>query len=271
MRYEIQAGDTLSEIAYRNGTTVGELLKANPSISNPNKISAGSMIQIAPGKPLPVAAPVSSAVDMGMGAENQMCVVTKPANGTVMHCSVSSDSSANPFLTPLVDFTNEALLYTPIPTDPMDETDFGKKFQTITGGSKLSQTIAQYEKDTGKNLSPETVETLFTDADKAKKLLMVNKSLHTTYRNILNQNIPATKEAAEKAGFKKMNFGKSIFHAPWKNTKWISQNGHLEAVYGKDGSLDNSLKYKGTFNFFGPDDASGHKKTDVDPYFEWGN
>lgn len=33
----------------------------------------------------------------------------------------------------------------------------------------------------------------------------------------------------------------------------------------------NSNSVKGTFNFFGPDQAGAHKAADVDPYFKWGN
>lgn len=46
--YSIQSGDTLSEIAQRNGTTVSALMKANPLISDPNKIYAGSTLNITP-------------------------------------------------------------------------------------------------------------------------------------------------------------------------------------------------------------------------------
>ncbi len=44
--YTIKKGDTLSKIATRNGLTVDELLKANPSIKDPNKVSLGQQIII---------------------------------------------------------------------------------------------------------------------------------------------------------------------------------------------------------------------------------
>jgi LysM repeat protein len=52
----IQKGQTLSGIAKEQGTTVDALLKANPSIKNPNLIYAGSALNLpeAP-KPTPVA------------------------------------------------------------------------------------------------------------------------------------------------------------------------------------------------------------------------
>ena len=42
----IKAGDTLSQIAKDNGTTVSELMKANPNIKDANKIQAGASINI---------------------------------------------------------------------------------------------------------------------------------------------------------------------------------------------------------------------------------
>ena len=44
--YVIKSGDTLSEIAAANGTTVDALMKANPKITDPNKIYAGGTLNI---------------------------------------------------------------------------------------------------------------------------------------------------------------------------------------------------------------------------------
>jgi LysM repeat protein len=51
--YQIKPGDNLSTIAKRNNVSVAELMAANPSITNPNKITAGATITIpsASGKP----------------------------------------------------------------------------------------------------------------------------------------------------------------------------------------------------------------------------
>jgi murein DD-endopeptidase MepM/ murein hydrolase activator NlpD len=46
MNYVVKAGDTLSKIATRNGTTLAELLKANPQIKNPNKIKVGDVVSV---------------------------------------------------------------------------------------------------------------------------------------------------------------------------------------------------------------------------------
>src|SRR5690349_757152 len=42
--YTVQSGDTLGRIAERNGTTVSDILKANPNIKNANQISVGQQL-----------------------------------------------------------------------------------------------------------------------------------------------------------------------------------------------------------------------------------
>jgi len=44
--YRIQSGDTLSAIASRQGTTVAELMAANPNIKDPNRIFAGQSLNL---------------------------------------------------------------------------------------------------------------------------------------------------------------------------------------------------------------------------------
>jgi len=51
MQYTIQSGDTLSQIAQREGTTVAELQRINPQITNPNLIYAGAGLTL-PGTPV---------------------------------------------------------------------------------------------------------------------------------------------------------------------------------------------------------------------------
>lgn len=69
MNYVVKSGDTLSKIATRNGTTLAELLKANPQIKNPNKIKVGDVVSVPDTsiqntKPLPskVVAPAATPV-----------------------------------------------------------------------------------------------------------------------------------------------------------------------------------------------------------------
>ena len=46
MAYKVKSGDTLSQIAKKNGTTLQALLAANPNIKNANKIRVGQSIKM---------------------------------------------------------------------------------------------------------------------------------------------------------------------------------------------------------------------------------
>lgn len=58
--YTIKSGDTLSQIAKNNNTTVAAIQAANPSISNPNKIYAGQSINIPGQSAAPAAKPTGT-------------------------------------------------------------------------------------------------------------------------------------------------------------------------------------------------------------------
>lgn len=49
--YTIKSGQTLSSIAKQHGTTVDQIMAMNPSIKDPNKISAGATIRTTPNMP----------------------------------------------------------------------------------------------------------------------------------------------------------------------------------------------------------------------------
>lgn len=163
----------------------------------------------------------------------------------------------------------------PMPPAPA-KTEFDKKFEKATGGMTVDESTALYKKQTGKDLSREQVEVMFTDSDKAKTMLKADKDLHTSYRDILNTNIPASKSDAEKQGFIKLPWQKSIFHQDYfnpfgSNEKYVSADGHREVVFDSNGDVISDRSNIGTFNFFGPDKAGDHKAADVDPYVKWGN
>lgn len=46
MTYTVQAGDTLSKIALRKGLTLAQLMRANPQLSDPNRISVGQVLNL---------------------------------------------------------------------------------------------------------------------------------------------------------------------------------------------------------------------------------
>jgi LysM repeat protein len=85
MTYKVKAGDTLSQIAKRNGITLAQLLKANPQISDPNKIKVGTTLNLpgttpslpnttpanakpSPARVVPDATPVSTGAAAAAGA-----------------------------------------------------------------------------------------------------------------------------------------------------------------------------------------------------------
>jgi morphogenetic protein associated with SpoVID len=62
MTYTVKPGDTLSKIAKLNGCSTAQLMKANPQVSDPNKIKVGDVLTLPNGlsdlttdntKPLP--------------------------------------------------------------------------------------------------------------------------------------------------------------------------------------------------------------------------
>jgi len=58
--YKIQYGDTLSDLAQKNKTTVADLMKANPDITDPNKIYTGRTLNIPGATPVVTTTPVTS-------------------------------------------------------------------------------------------------------------------------------------------------------------------------------------------------------------------
>src|SRR5215213_8496277 len=46
MTYKVKAGDSLTKIAKRNGISLAQLLKANPQITNPDRIKVGQIVNL---------------------------------------------------------------------------------------------------------------------------------------------------------------------------------------------------------------------------------
>jgi hypothetical protein len=77
MTYKVKPGDTLSKIAKLNGCSMDQLLKANPQISDPNKIKVGDVLTLPNGlselttdntKPLPQMPPKPATSGAAAGA-----------------------------------------------------------------------------------------------------------------------------------------------------------------------------------------------------------
>lgn len=81
--YTIQRGDTLSALAKKNGVSVADIMKANPSIKDPNKIAAGASLTIPSATGNPVyqggagAAPVKGAAAATPAAGGSKTDLTK--------------------------------------------------------------------------------------------------------------------------------------------------------------------------------------------------
>ena len=150
-----------------------------------------------------------------------------------------------------------------------------KKYIKDTTKQSVKQIIARFNKDKplDKQINFNTLKTLFFDADKAKQLLMEREDLHKNLRYQLNDKAPITANDAKVADMIKLPWYKSIFHNPFKNDKYVSKDGHLEGVYDKvTGESDEDKSVMATFNFFDPNSHPlEHHKTDVEPYFKWGN
>ncbi|MBP1992920.1 RHS repeat-associated core domain-containing protein [Paenibacillus eucommiae] len=93
-------------------------------------------------------------------------------------------------------------------------------------------------------------------------------------RNVLNK-APSTEQEAIGAGWRKLKDSESIYHrigfGNENNAKYVSPSGNMEGVYDQKGNFVTDPVNMGTYNFKGPDDAGGHTKYDVIPYFILGN
>lgn len=93
--YKINAGDTLSGIAAKQGTTIQNLMSLNPSITDPNKIQAGASLNLSP-----VAAPVdtSSFTPAQLQAYNNSAALatTPPAISAATLQGVTSPANVPP-------------------------------------------------------------------------------------------------------------------------------------------------------------------------------
>lgn len=91
--YDIKPGDTLSAIAAANNTTVDALMKANPSITDPNKIYAGSSLK------LPGSTSTGSSASYSGGAGNSSggssSTVTGGAGDTAVDGGAGTDEVSN--------------------------------------------------------------------------------------------------------------------------------------------------------------------------------
>ena len=115
-----------------------------------------------------------------------------------------------------------------------------------------------------------------------EKYLSSQPSLAASHfnRNALNTNIPKNEAEAAKQGWVKLSDSASSMHQMYKedgvrNTKWISPDGHREAVYtgkGKNQHLTTHAEDAASYNFYDyRKNPLGHAAFDVMPYMVFGN
>ena len=85
--------------------------------------------------------------------------------------------------------------------------------------------------------------------------------------------LPKSPSAAEEAGWRLLPPSQSVYHnmKGQGNRKYISPDGHNEAVYDECDNLVTNPYDMGTYNIFSPDDKLGHFVFDMLPYFMLGN
>lgn len=90
--YNIQSGDTLSAIAARNNTSVAELLKLNPSITNPNLIYAGKSL-VLPGQAAAATTPTPTAPTASQTTPNYSAITTPDQANAFINSDQGKDTA----------------------------------------------------------------------------------------------------------------------------------------------------------------------------------
>jgi LysM repeat protein len=142
--YDIKSGDTLTKIAKANNTTVDAIMKANPQITDPNKISAGTKLNLpggaAPGANIPNPKPAAqpqAAAQTPVAAPGANIPNPKPA-------AAPKTTTTNSWSGTLI--ANEPV----VPGQPLSQKQMAVMQMAIDSGNQYSPEImAQYNKQKG--------------------------------------------------------------------------------------------------------------------------
>ena len=88
--------------------------------------------------------------------------------------------------------------------------------------------------------------------------------------NSATMNIPSNSSQIDETKWHKLEFFQSLLHNPVHYDKYVSSDGHTEAVYDKiTGDLIKTGIFAGTYNYCSPDETGCHIMLDMVPWFLW--
>lgn len=93
--YTVKQGDTLSEIALNNGTTIQDILNLNKSITNPNVISVGEQITLPSGQPVQQEQQTTQVAQTQQVAQQSTQQVQQQANTQVSQTQTQSQATTS--------------------------------------------------------------------------------------------------------------------------------------------------------------------------------
>ena len=161
--YTIKSGDTLSQIAQKQGTTTTALMAANPQITNPDKISAGATINVSVPSYTPPYTPPQN---------------TQQSSSIVKRDTVQSDM--------LMEATAPIVTPTPTPETPQ-KNPLEDVVSTVPGLKELLDTL-QLQLDekiqSGQRVNPDLT---ITPELTAKFVDEATKELDPYYQELINQ------------------------------------------------------------------------------------
>lgn len=199
IKYKVKKGDTLSAIAKQYGTTVKKLVAANPSITNPNLIRVGQIVNIpgassssasTPSNNIAVPLSTASVSDWRRGEEASM------ANLEALKNAIGSTNTSTSTSNPLKETPTPLPLYPELKQDTLDEATLAARFSIAASILKQDDSlkIVLNEILTKKIVDPDLQMAMLRETDWFKK----NTDDWRKYQFYKDSN-PATYQADLKA------------------------------------------------------------------------
>jgi hypothetical protein len=143
--------------------------------------------------------------------------------------------------------------------------------ETMKQGEYFVGPLAKYDYYASQGYRDDLIRDIYMNQEDPLAFLV---ALHYS-RNVLN-NAPLTEQDAIKKGWTKLKQSESAYHqigiGNKDNSKYVSADGKLEAVYYSDGKIVRDIRNVGTYNIASPtDEKLKHLLYDVLPYYVLGN